>query len=287
MSYADLENKIRTHERILQDYHSLQTSLEGPAVPEDSPEEDIVALDRSLASSLLQQYQSLLASLEEIHLSATLCIENTLQRKTVASTGPGLFLHPPSKIVEAPAPIRKRNSEPRTGAGKQLPPSISSKLSASSNYPHATPPSPLSPLDQNQIATTSSDTSSPNGALSQGTKVASLVPSGDWILTRVVTFDAKTDEYVVEDEEAEADGNKFYTLPRNHVIELPIGKPLSLHKNEHVLAMYPDSTTFYSATIVRKAREHFLLHFADDEDETGLTPQRKVHQHYCMRYPNL
>lgn len=268
--------KLRSYERLLQEYYTLQCSLEGPAVPEDLPVEDIVALDRSLASSLLQQYRTLLASLQEISASASLCIELTQSRKEVASSGPGFFLIPPSgKISGDTVPTRRRRgSEPRAGAGKQVPSSISSK----GFQQYGSPGSPGSSSEYAGSYETGSSVMMP------GTKAASFVGS-DWILTLVVDYDAKSGLYTVEDEEAESEDAKFYQLPAKLVLELPFGRQLHLQKNDHVLAMYPDATTFYSATLVRKGRDHVIVHFADDQDEYGVTPARRVHSHHCVGFP--
>jgi SAGA-associated factor 29 len=56
-------------------------------------------------------------------------------------------------------------------------------------------------------------------------------------------------------------------------------------KGTQVLAMFPDTTSFYPATVVvppKKKSPDYLLQFVDDDDEAGLTPQRKIKPKYVV-----
>lgn len=60
-------------------------------------------------------------------------------------------------------------------------------------------------------------------------------------------------------------------MPRNQLSVLPINPNLRLSAGTRVLAMYPDTTTFYPATVAENAasrRDHlYLLNFDDEEDD--------------------
>jgi hypothetical protein len=56
-----------------------------------------------------------------------------------------------------------------------------------------------------------------------------------------------------------------------------------------VLAIFPNTSCFYRATVFsvqrKKALREYLLKFADDEDEKGETPTRRVAARYVLPYP--
>lgn len=95
-----------------------------------------------------------------------------------------------------------------------------------------------------------------------------LVPSGGyvaakvarshelWILARIVAFHAATDSYEVEDvDTSEDDGTRRHHLvPRHQVVEmvadrLPEHEWIQYGVNQRVMAMYPNTTSFFRATI--------------------------------------
>ena len=51
---------------------------------------------------------------------------------------------------------------------------------------------------------------------------------------------------------------------------------VSYEKGNQVMAMFPDTTSFYPATIVRRVGDTVSVKFADDENDNGRTPSRKV-----------
>eukprot|EP00170_Pyropia_yezoensis_P004119 contig_16994_g4130 len=65
--------------------------------------------------------------------------------------------------------------------------------------------------------------------------------------------------------------SKTYSVPHNQVSVLSINPDLCLSASSRVLAMYPDTTTFYPATVAENAasrRDHlYLLNFDDQEDD--------------------
>ncbi|OSX69972.1 hypothetical protein BU14_0976s0002 [Porphyra umbilicalis] len=118
-------------------------------------------------------------------------------------------------------------------------------------------------------------------------KVRDLEGSGGWIwiLGTVLRYAADTKKYEVLDAgEVEDDDNdaekrrnghppqpKSYSVPRNQLSVLLPNPNMRLSAGTRVLAMYPDTTTFYPATVAENAasrRDHmYLLNFDDEEDD--------------------
>ena len=65
---------------------------------------------------------------------------------------------------------------------------------------------------------------------------------------------------------------RSYSVPRNQLSVLLPNPNMRLSVGTRVLAMYPDTTTFYPATVAENAasrRDHmYLLNFDDEEDDT-------------------
>lgn len=153
-----------------------------------------------------------------------------------------------------------------------------------------------------------------SGAARPGDEVAVLLDEDDkdaWILARVVRFKPETAVYDVADAD---DDRKVYELPETRVVPLtdsagrgvvaaphalaPVASVLAsidgapgdvkISKGDEVFAVYPDTTSFYAATISRPPRrggDSSMCHvqFNDDADETGLTPDRAVPLKYIIR----
>ncbi|CEG43929.1 Histone acetyltransferase SAGA associated factor SGF29 [Plasmopara halstedii] len=111
-----------------------------------------------------------------------------------------------------------------------------------------------------------------------------------WIMARVVKYNADSRTYEVEDvdcgdEDGEDDAVKrHYIVAWQHVVELPgdslsEGEWIQYSLNERVMAMYPNTTSFFRSTIRvpnPKGAPYVILKFDEDEDEHGLVPDRKV-----------
>jgi len=115
----------------------------------------------------------------------------------------------------------------------------------------------------------------------------------EWILASIVCFYDSENKYEVEDEDPgdESDPDpirKHHKLAPQHIIPLPEHpeKAPEYTKGSEVLAMFPNTTSFYKATVVAppKPRKHvdYILKFADDDDEKGETPARKVKPKYVL-----
>ncbi|EFA77732.1 DUF1325 family protein [Heterostelium album PN500] len=119
-----------------------------------------------------------------------------------------------------------------------------------------------------------------------GTQVAAKEKSNNWILAKVGSYNSKTQKYEVIDED-EDESKKFHVSIKD-IIQLPSANslPPTFAANTKVLAMFPDTTTFYPAVVVSSQKvknktSFYTLHFDDDQGDNGQTPSRKVAaQHY-------
>ncbi|CAJ1935392.1 unnamed protein product [Cylindrotheca closterium] len=111
--------------------------------------------------------------------------------------------------------------------------------------------------------------------------------SPDWILAKVVTHDPTTGMYRLSDEDTES--NKIFDLPQSQVVIL--GGLRNLSKGETVFAIYPDTTSFYQATIAQVPRKStgggsfVMVNFVDDSDENGITHDKAVLLKHIMLPP--
>ncbi|KAL9641440.1 hypothetical protein ABK040_013367 [Willaertia magna] len=134
--------------------------------------------------------------------------------------------------------------------------------------------------------------------ITNGSKVAARIGSsndegceeGFWILASVVKYIPDKQKYEVEDEDSDdEDGGKHYKLKKECLV--PISTEFSQHKilkkGEKCLAIFPDTTTFYSAIVDSSPtpfQRYYYLRF-DDDTEDGKTPLRKVNYKYVMSCP--
>mmetsp|Transcript_11820 Transcript_11820/g.14701 ORF Transcript_11820/g.14701 Transcript_11820/m.14701 type:complete len:355 (-) Transcript_11820:592-1656(-) len=113
--------------------------------------------------------------------------------------------------------------------------------------------------------------------------------SPDWILAKVITHDPQTQMYKLADEDIES--NKTFTLPESQVVILGLGGLESIRKSDIIYAVYPDTTSFYQATVVQGPKKvaggdsFVLVHFKDDGDENGITHDKAVLMKHVMRVP--
>jgi len=111
--------------------------------------------------------------------------------------------------------------------------------------------------------------------------------SPDWILAKVIVHDEHTGLYNLSDEDIES--NKNFTLPEAQVVIL--GGVDRLVRGDVIHAVYPDTTSFYQATVVQPPRkvsggESFVMvNFKDDGDENGITHDKAVLMKHVMRVP--
>lgn len=106
---------------------------------------------------------------------------------------------------------------------------------------------------------------------------------------------ADTECYDVQDED---DTSKFIRLPWDHVMRLSNGDEGCFVKGTHVMAIFPETTSFYRAVVSKQPVwkltagstkpivKELILKFEDDEDENGRTPFRRVPSRYVIPVPS-
>uniref|UniRef100_A0A7S1YT92 SGF29 C-terminal domain-containing protein n=1 Tax=Ditylum brightwellii TaxID=49249 RepID=A0A7S1YT92_9STRA len=127
-------------------------------------------------------------------------------------------------------------------------------------------------------------------------KVTRTDENGSWILARVQRFYADTDTYDVQDED---DTSKLIRLPWNHVMTLSTGAEGGFNKGTRVMAIFPETTSFYSAVVSKQPVwklqsnsstpivKELILKFEDDEDDnTSRTPHRRVPSRFVIPVPS-
>jgi LysM repeat protein len=113
--------------------------------------------------------------------------------------------------------------------------------------------------------------------------------SSDWILAKVISHDPKTGIFKLSDEDIES--NKTFVLPEAQVVIL--GGVDRVAKGESIYAVYPDTTSFYQATVVQIPKKSpngelcCMVHFKDDGDEHGVTHEKPVLMKHVMRLPTV
>mmetsp|Transcript_17179 Transcript_17179/g.38150 ORF Transcript_17179/g.38150 Transcript_17179/m.38150 type:complete len:180 (+) Transcript_17179:316-855(+) len=122
----------------------------------------------------------------------------------------------------------------------------------------------------------------------EGEQVAAKVlksnEDGSWILGNVLQYDPNTQTYVVQDED---DMNRVVTLSYDDVRRLD-DSSASLRRGDLVLAVFPETTSFYRAVVVKTPKagsgiNEVVVKFEDDEDEAGRNPARRVPARFLMR----
>ncbi|CAO3594091.1 unnamed protein product [Absidia cylindrospora] len=111
----------------------------------------------------------------------------------------------------------------------------------------------------------------------------------EWILAVVLEFYADKNKYQVEDVEQDDDGHKQrYMLPPKNVIAVP--EPADLKNipestpGQVVLALYPGTTCFYRATVIKSTTNkdglviNYQVQFEDDNDEIKTVQNEHVLQ---------
>lgn len=135
-------------------------------------------------------------------------------------------------------------------------------------------------------------------AASPGEQVAAKITrtneNGSWILASVQRFYAESETYDVQDED---DTSKLIRLPWTHVMRLSSGTEGCFAKNTKVMAIFPETTSFYRAIVSKEpvwklpkgtttpVVKEIVLKFEDDEDSEGHTPHRRVPSRYVIPLP--
>ena len=113
--------------------------------------------------------------------------------------------------------------------------------------------------------------------------------TNEWILGRVIFYHSESGYYDI----ADVDDSKRYHVPETQAILLDLADSTrKLSKGEEVLAIYPDTTAFYPATVSAATRRNAMsaepsitVQFQGDGDESGVTPNRMIPLKHVVRMP--
>lgn len=114
----------------------------------------------------------------------------------------------------------------------------------------------------------------------------------EWIVATVTRYSPTEGVFEIVDADEEAEKH-VYRLPQKYVIPLP--KTASVRQSQNfpvgtsVLAVYPNTTTFYKAKVVQPARRlpnaeygEFVLEFEDDGDADGQAHRAVLFRHVVL-----
>eukprot|EP00904_Undaria_pinnatifida_P007778 jgi/Undpi1/412/HiC_scaffold_1.g00408.m1 len=112
---------------------------------------------------------------------------------------------------------------------------------------------------------------------------------GAWILARVIKYVPETHQYELKDDD-DKEGMGGLTAPRSLVIRLE-ETTKGVLKGDRVLAVFPDTTSFYVGTVHRVPKavvgceRRIEVKFNDDADDNGRTPARPLPARYVVPLP--
>jgi SAGA-associated factor 29 len=119
-------------------------------------------------------------------------------------------------------------------------------------------------------------------------KVTRSDENGSWILASVLAVDSANTLYEVQDED---DARRTITTTFGNLRRL-IDNASDIRKGDRVLAVFPETTSFYRAIVVKTPKPlttgtaglwEVVVKFDDDEDDTGKPPPRKVPSRFVIR----
>ena len=129
-------------------------------------------------------------------------------------------------------------------------------------------------------------------------KITRTDENGSWILAVVQRFNPDTENYDVQDED-DTTNSKILRLPWNHVMRLSTGTEGLFEKNTKVMAIFPETTSFYRAVVSKPPVwtlppgsftpivQELIVKFEDDEDADHKTPHRRVPSKYVISSPEV
>lgn len=107
-----------------------------------------------------------------------------------------------------------------------------------------------------------------------------------WILGNVIDYNSTTKTYEIQDED---DVCRVMTMRETEVKRLDDSSN-HLRRGDSVLAVFPETTSFYRAIVVKNPkpsatgfRDDVVVKFKDDEDNNGKNPARKVPARFVLR----
>jgi hypothetical protein len=123
----------------------------------------------------------------------------------------------------------------------------------------------------------------------RGEQVAAKLQRGDengcWVLANIIDFNGT--HYEVQDED---DMSKKFVLPRRDVRRLD-DNASAFRKGDNVLAVFPDTTSFYNASVAKNPKPpvhpngnwDVIVRFEDDEDDSGKPPPRRIPGRFVLK----
>ncbi len=121
-------------------------------------------------------------------------------------------------------------------------------------------------------------------------KVSKSDENGSWILANVLSVDLNSEVYEVQDED---DPRRIMMVPFSNLRRL-VENASDIRKGDRVLAVFPDTTSFYRSIVVKSPKPHgstgaangqwdVVVKFDDDEDDTGKPPARRIPARFVIR----
>jgi len=102
--------------------------------------------------------------------------------------------------------------------------------------------------------------------------------SGSWVLGNIVEYDQNNEVYAVQDED---DVQKIMSLDKHDVKRLDESCS-HLKRGDAVLAVYPETTSFYRATVAKRGTMEIIVRFEDDEDGNGVLHPKRVPARFVL-----
>lgn len=109
-----------------------------------------------------------------------------------------------------------------------------------------------------------------------------------WILGNIMSYDINRESYEVQDED---DLKRTIKCSFQQVRRLE-DSAVDINRGDRVMAVFPETTSFYRATVVKTPRIpassvngqwEVVVRFDDDEDESGKWPARRVPARFVLR----
>jgi hypothetical protein len=137
----------------------------------------------------------------------------------------------------------------------------------------------------------------PNATNNKNLAAIQTTPNApEWILANIISFDEYTRMYTLSDEDQYS--NEIYTIPSRQVRPLLNNskgnnneertKNNNWVKGDEIYAVYPDTTSFYPATVVSSSSSGFVMvHFKDDWDANGVIHEKAIPMQYVMKAPKI
>ena len=79
--------------------------------------------------------------------------------------------------------------------------------------------------------------------------------------------------------------NEIYTITERQVRPLQGSERTKWTKGDGIYAVYPDTTSFYPATMSRTQNGHVMVHFNDDWDASGVIHEKAIPMQHVMKAP--